>query len=355
MNKPSLTTIATVEAEDSTKNSDKEYPAIVLLVDDQPMIGEGIRRMLAGDEMIEFHYCQDPSLALETAIQVKATVILQDLIMPDVDGMTLMRFYKNHPDTKKIPVIVLSSKDDAEIKSDAFTNGANDYLVKLPDPIELIARIKAHTKHYLTEVERDAAYEIMREMQEQLAKANTELESHNMELQRLSNLDGLTGVANRRSFDEMIKKEWCRSRRTNENIEVSLLLIDIDYFKPYNDSYGHQSGDDCLKKVAWILNGCTTRACDLFARYGGEEFVAVLIGTNAEGALMVANKMHAALAEHAIKHEFSKAADRITISVGVATMTPGENNKPEQLIEAADKALYEAKAQGRNQTSASAS
>lgn len=349
MNKPSPK-LAAIESEDTTKSPEEEHHAVILLVDDQPMVGEGIRRMLADESDMDFHYCEDPSKALETAIEIKATVILQDLVMPDVDGMTLMRFYKSHPDTKNIPVIVLSSKDDAEIKSDAFTNGANDYLVKLPDPIELIARIRAHSKHYLTELERKAAYKAMRDMQQQLEDANAQLESHNVELQRLSSLDGLTGIANRRSFDETIEKEWSRSNRTDGDVEISLLLVDIDYFKPYNDGYGHQSGDDCLKKVAWLLSDCSTRTCDLFARYGGEEFVAILVGTDIEGAMTVAKKMHNALKQNAIKHEYSKVADAVTISVGIATMIPGKDNTPEQLIKAADQALYKAKANGRNQS-----
>ncbi len=328
----------------------EEYRAVVLLVDDQAMIGEGIRRMLAKETNIEFHFCDDPAKALELAISIKPTVILQDLVMPDVDGMTLLRFYKNHPDTAKIPVIVLSSKEDAEIKRDAFSNGANDYLVKLPDAIELIARIRAHTKHYHTEVERDHAYQAMREMQQQLEEANTELENHNLELKRLSSMDGLTGIANRRCFDETIKKEWSRALRSNEDVVIALMLIDIDYFKKYNDGYGHQSGDDCLKKVASLLSGCTTRAGDLFARYGGEEFVAILVGTNIDGAKTVAKKMHTALEAEAIQHKFSKAADHVTISMGVATLIPDKSNSPEDLIEAADKALYKAKENGRNQS-----
>jgi len=340
---------AVAEPADDGRKASGERCAVVLLVDDQPMVAEGIRRMLEGEENIDFHYCQEPDKALEMAIEVKATVILQDLVMPDVDGMTLMRFYKSHPETKNIPVIVLSSKDDAEIKSDAFASGANDYLVKLPEAIELIARINAHTKHYITEVERDIAYQVMQAMQQQLEDTNKELEVRNLELQRLSSLDGLTGVANRRSFDEALKKEWSRSQRTDSNAEVSLILIDIDFFKLFNDGYGHQQGDDCLKRFASALNNCTTRACDLFARYGGEEFVAILVGTPTQGALVVAERMQTALAEEAIQHEFSTVAEVVTMSMGVATMVPGKDNTPEGLISAADKALYQAKESGRNQ------
>lgn len=330
-------------------NSSIDYKAIVLLVDDQPMVAEAIRRMLQSECDIGFHYCEEPSKALEMAIEIKATIILQDLVMPDVDGMTLMRFYKNHPDTAKIPVLVLSSKEDPEIKSDAFSNGANDYLVKLPEPIELIARIRAHTKHYITEIERNKAYELMQKMQEELAEANKELEKHNLKLQHLSRVDGLTGIANRRSFDEAIKKDWCRAQRQASEIDISLIMIDIDFFKLYNDGYGHQQGDDCLKLVAQEISNCVKRDCDLIARYGGEEFVAVLPDTSLEAAIEVAEEMRKHIIKLAIPHEYSAHEDTITLSLGVATTIPTKNNTPEQLIEAADKALYKAKGNGRNQ------
>jgi len=145
---------------------------IVLLVDDQPIIAEGIRRMLANENDIVFHYCEDPSNAISMAAEINATMILQDLIMPDIDGMTLVRFFRANVETRNIPIIVLSSKDDPQIKSDAFSNGANDYLVKLPDQIELLARIRAHSKSYTHQLELDAAFQAMREMQKQLEETN---------------------------------------------------------------------------------------------------------------------------------------------------------------------------------------
>ncbi len=331
--------------------SDQEviHKAVVLLVDDQAMVGEAIRRMLENEDNMEFHFCEDPSKALEMAIELCATIILQDLVMPDVDGMTLLRFYKNHPATANIPVIILSSKEDAEIKSDAFANGANDYLVKLPEPVELIARIRAHTKHYATEMERNMAYEIMRAMQEELAKTNNELEKRNVELQRLSSIDGLTCIPNRRSFDVFIDKEWRRAIRDKKKAEISLIMIDIDYFKLFNDNYGHQTGDDCLKKVANSLNKCTHRATDLVARYGGEEFICVLADTPLDGAISLAEKMRKTIEKTAIKHEHSKITDIVSVSVGVSVIIPSDKNSPKDLIKAADEALYQAKENGRNQ------
>lgn len=333
---------------DTTLASEDKRRIVVLLVDDQAMVGEGIRRMLATEKNIDFHYCQDPAKALQMAIDIDATVILQDLMMPDVEGMTLMRFYKNHPQTKDIPVIVLSSKEDAEVKSDAFSNGADDYLVKMPDAIELIARIRAHSTHHLMVIERAAAYQILQGMQQQLEQANIELEKSNQELERLSCLDGLTGIANRRSFDNFLEKAWRHAVRGGTGMEISVIMLDIDYFKPYNDNYGHQGGDDCLKQVAVTLEKCAQRGADLLARYGGEEFIAVLVDTPTQGAVTVAEDMQNCISKLALPHTYSKLDKTVTLSMGIATLTPGANNNLKQLVKAADRALYQAKEGGRN-------
>ena len=134
------------------------YVSMVLLVDDQAMVGEAVRRMLANEPDVDFHYCGNPAEAVEAVERLKPTVILQDLIMPGVDGLTLVRQYRANAATKDIPVIVLSTKEDPVVKKDAFMAGANDYLVKLPDKIELIARIRLHSKAYLNQIQRDEAY-----------------------------------------------------------------------------------------------------------------------------------------------------------------------------------------------------
>ncbi len=333
----------------TTKAEEQETPVMlvpdeasvinVLLVDDQAMVAEGIRRMLVDEEDMVFHYCDSPKDAIKMATDVDATIILQDLVMPDVDGMTLVRFYRNNPDTRNIPVIVLSSKEDPKIKSEAFANGATDYLVKLPDKIELIARVRAHSKSYLAQIERDAAFYAMREMQKQL-------EVTNQELKRLSSLDGLTGIANRRAYDETLDKCWRNAIREKEIL--SLIMVDIDFFKPYNDTYGHQGGDDCLRKVAQAIQTSVHRPMDLVARYGGEEFVLVLPGTPIDGAHAVADKMMENVAKLKIKHEGSTVSDIVTISLGVACQIPDKDSNPEDFVSNADKALYEAKENGRN-------
>lgn len=326
---------------------DGEEKCVVLLVDDQAMVAEGIRRMLADEPDIEFHYCADPREAMQTAIDLRATTILQDLVMPDIDGMMLVRFYRANPTTKDLPVIVLSTKEDPAIKSDAFANGANDYLVKLPDKVELVARIRAHSHSYIAQRERDEAYNALREIQRQLERSNRQLEESNMELQRLSSLDGLTGIANRRQFDASLEQEWQRALRNCT--ELSLIMIDIDYFKLYNDAHGHQSGDDCLKAVARALDALTHRPSDLVARYGGEEFAVILPETSPDGALAIAERMASAIRNLEISHASSEVSDHVTLSLGVATRAPRGQGTAEELLAAADAALYQAKEHGRNQ------
>ena len=310
---------------------------IVLLVDDQAIIAEGIRRMLADEDDIVFHYCEDPSQAISIATDINATVILQDLVMPDIDGMTLVRFFRANADTNTIPIIVLSSKEDPQVKSDAFTNGANDYLVKLPDQIELLARIRAHSKSYSNQLERDAAFDAMNKMQK-------ELEESNKKLQDLSSKDGLTGVPNRRYFDESLDREWRRTMRNKST--MSLIFIDIDFFKPFNDNYGHQAGDECLQRVANVLNHTILRPGDIIARYGGEEFTAILPETLSEGASVVAEKLRQAVESMNIQHEYSEAASFVTISLGIAD-SDGVADRA-ALLKKADQCLYEAIESGRN-------
>jgi len=141
----------------------------VLLVDDQPMIGEAVRRMLAAEEDIDFNYCADPTKAMQVAAEFHPTVILQDLVMPEVDGLTMLRFYRANPATREIPTIVLSTKEEPKVKAEAFTIGANDYLVKLPDPIELTARIRHHSRGYIAQIERAEAYAALKKSEERLA------------------------------------------------------------------------------------------------------------------------------------------------------------------------------------------
>lgn len=313
----------------------------MFVIDDQMMVVEAVRRMLSSESDIEFHSCTDPAKAVEMAINIEPTVILLDLVMPEIDGMTLVRFFRQNKKTEDIPIIVLSSIDAPIDKGAAFSAGASDYIVKLPDRIELIARVRAHSKSYSNKLERDAAFA-------ELHKLKAELEESNNALQLLSCLDGLTGIANRRRFDDFMASEWKRAVR--ENSTITLIMIDIDYFKAYNDNYGHQKGDETLKSVVSALNQGINRPADLLARYGGEEFVIVLPDTTMAGALQLAKSLMHNVDELGLPHDYSEVSSQVTISVGIACCEPEiRHNTVESLIEAADQALYEAKAQGRNQ------
>jgi two-component system chemotaxis family response regulator WspR len=321
----------------------KPQNAMVLLVDDQIMVGEAIRRALMNEPNIDFHFCPDAHEALNVATQTRPTVILQDLVLPGVDGLTLVRAYRANPATRDIPIIVLSTKEDAAVKSAAFSAGANDYLVKLPDTIELVARIRYHSRSYLAMQQRDEAYQALRQSQQQLLEIN-------LELRRLTNSDGLTGLANRRYFDGYLGAEWKRSMR--EGLEISLLMIDVDHFKSYNDAYGHMAGDEVLKKVATTIAGCSDRSTDLAARFGGEEFTVVMPGTAAGGTRLIAEKIRRSIEGLHIPHRDSATSDWLTVSVGIATIKPDRLEPFTQLIDAADRGLYEAKRHGRNRVMA---
>jgi two-component system chemotaxis family response regulator WspR len=258
--------------------------------------------------------------------------------MPNVDGLTLVRQYRDNPVTCDIPIIVLSTKEEPLVKSESFAAGANDYLVKLPDSVELIARVRYHSRAYVNQLQRDEAYRALRQSQKQLLEKNLELE-------RLTNLDGLTGLSNRRYLDEYLAVEWSRAAR--EQTALSVLMIDVDYFKLYNDSYGHVAGDTVLKRVADAIRAGSERPADLATRYGGEEFLVILPGTPYSGALRMGEKLRQRVEQLEIPHSRSDYG-RITVSVGGASVYPSRNDSALRLIQAADGELYIAKKEGRN-------
>lgn len=187
-------------------------------------------------------------------------------------------------------------------------------------------------------------------MQKKLNELNTELQEHKEILSRMSYVDGLTTIANRRRFDECIATEWNRDKRDRR--PLALLLLDLDFFKQYNDQYGHSAGDECLRKVAQALVKSVNRAGDLVARYGGEEFAILLPETELAGAMQVGTKVQTNIRNLAIVHEYSRIAPIVTVSIGAAVMVPNEQCGFQDLIEAADRQLYAAKESGRNQIKA---
>lgn len=314
---------------------------VVFLVDDQAMIGEAVRRALASETDIRFHYCASANDAVAMAEKLHPTVILQDLVMPEVDGMALVARYRANPATRDIPVIVLSSKEDAAIKSEAFAAGVNDYLVKLPDRVELIARVRHHSKSYLNLLQRDAAYRALDESQQKLLEMNRAL-------QRLSHVDGLTGLSNRRYLDEYLGTEWKRAAR--ELNDFSVLMIDVDNFKKFNDGHGHLAGDEVLKQVADAVRRALHRPADLAARFGGEEFVVVLPGTTLAGAQVMGDRICRSVEALKVAHGTPGAGAVVTVSIGGAATMPVRGGLPTDLLALADEALYLAKGNGKNCT-----
>lgn len=318
--------------------SDPTESVVVLLVDDQPVIAMMVRKMLAVDPAITMHHCSEATQALADARRVHPTVILQDLVMPGADGLDLVLAYRSTPETRDIPIIVLSSNDEPVMKKSAFSMGANDYLVKLPEPIELVARIRYHSRAYMALVERDRVHRALRLSQQKLLESNREL-------QRLTNSDGLTGLANRRSFDLCLAREWEASQQAGD--ELSLLMIDVDFFKSYNDSYGHLAGDDALRVVAGALRDCHADPDCLAARFGGEEFALVLPHTSAAQASAIAQGLRSLVESAAMPHA-GEPRRGITVSIGIATRVAKPDASPAALIAEADARLYQAKCEGRN-------
>jgi len=314
-------------------------PCLVMLIDDQPMVAEALRRILIAEEDMDFHYCNDPQKALKMAGEIKPSVILLDLVMPEIDGLTVLRYMRSHPLTKNVPIVMLSSKEEASLKVEAFATGANDYLIKWPESIELLARIRYHHQWYVTHQQRDEAFRALRVSQRQLAETN-------LKLQHLAAMDGLTGLPNRRFFDERLEEEWLRGSR--EQGWLTIVMVDIDHFKQFNDVYGHLVGDDCLKKVAKAIASGLSRPSDMVARFGGEEFVMILPGTDASGAEFIAEKARKAVEALAIPHTGSNTSEFVTISLGVATTVPDRGAASSSLLAESDKALYSAKEAGRN-------
>lgn len=313
---------------------------MIMLIDDQAIVGKLIQNMLADQSDISFHYCHNPVLAIQEARSIQPTVILLDLIMPTLSGMQLLKKIRETPSTQDIPVIMLSIEDDPATKVQAFEYGANDYLVKLPDKIELIARLRYHSKAYIHKLQRDRIFEA-------LQKTQAELEKQNIELLHLSQLDSMTEIANRGYFDQCILIELKRALRNQR--AMSVIMLDIDHFKTYNDSYGHLQGDDCIQRIVAITKQQKHRPADLVARYGGEEFVLLLPETELAGAVKIAEAIRAAIEAEQIPHRGSLTADYVTVSLGVTGGLPCADDTPEKWLQHADEMLYKAKQSGRNQ------
>ena len=317
----------------------------VLVVDDDETLRSSLRLLLehngygtvltasSGQEALDL-LARDEAAGEERGVQV----VLLDLHMPGIDGAEACARIKSEPRLRTIPVLVITGDPEERALERAFAAGASDYIVKPVRVAELLARLRAawERKH---ELNRSRARE------RELERLTHKLEEVNRELERLSVRDELTGVGNRRFFNLLLTQEWGRARR--DGLPLALVLIDVDSFKGYNDHYGHQQGDECLRRVAAALHGVVRRPADYLARYGGEEFAVILPHTGPDGAAAVAELLRARVEALELEHRASPRG-LVTISLGVATALPERHGAAESLVVAADRALYQAKRCGRN-------
>ncbi|MDO9092807.1 MAG: diguanylate cyclase [Rubrivivax sp.] len=291
----------------------------LLIVDDQPINLQALYQAFQADH--EVFMATSGEQALDFCRRDPPDLILLDVMMPEMDGLEVCRRLKADASTADIPVIFVTAQEDPADETRALEAGGVDFIVK---PVNrAVVRARVHT--HLT------------------LKAQADL------LRSLAFIDGLTGVANRRRFDENLQAEWRHCRRGTG--PLTLIMIDIDHFKRFNDQYGHQAGDACLQQVAAVIKQCLGRSHDLVARYGGEEFVCLLPDCSPAGAARKAEALRQAVAALGIPHETSSVAATVTVSLGVATCTPDANASADQLLAAADAALYAAKTGGRNRVS----
>jgi len=312
---------------------------VILLVDDHPFIADAIRRLLIDEADSGFHYCSDPIKALEMAEEVDPSVILLDVDMPEIDGFTLCRFFRAYPRTRDKPIIMLSGSDEPPVKVQAFAAGADDYLIKLPGKIELIARLRHHSDAYLVKKERDKAKMALRIGQARIDYLNGQVTE-------LTRNDLLTGLVNRKVFEERCNELW--SLAVRNNIPISLLMMDLDCFRLFNEYYGQPKGDETIRTITGVFRQSIRRPSDVLARLTGEKFTALLPATHAEGAIHVAELVRSGVENLEIPHCKSEVAYHLTISLGVANAIPARGTNVDALLKLAEDCLGKSKESGRN-------
>jgi diguanylate cyclase (GGDEF)-like protein len=287
----------------------------LLLVDDQPINIQVMYQAFAGDYQV--FMATNGAQALNICKENPPDLILLDVVMPGMDGFAVCRQLKADDATRNIPVMFVTAHTDTAQETHGLSLGAVDFIAKPVNPSVVRARVKTH----LT------------------LKFQSDL------LRKLVFLDGLSGVFNRRYFDQQLPTEWARSVRSNA--PLSLIMLDVDCFKRFNDRYGHQCGDDCLRQIAVALKAALKRPADLVARYGGEEFTCILPDTPFDDAMALANELERKVRALGIAHEDSSVDKVITISVGLATRTVDSVGDASALLGLSDTQLYLAKDTGR--------
>lgn len=305
----------------------------VLIVDDSPTIRAAMS--LAVQAMkLEPLVAESGERALELFIATPPALVLLDVMMPGIDGYETARRMRAALPDAWVPIIFLSSSEFDQDLERAIESGGDDYLVKPVSPVVLSAKIRA-----LQRLDR---------MQKKLLEMSQELADANGRLQNLSQQDGLTGIANRRAFDQQLGIHAADAARRSE--PLALVLCDVDHFKSFNDYYGHPAGDECLKQFAAALMRNCHRPGDCAARYGGEEFALLLPNTGLEGARTVVEAIRRDMSALALPHGASPTAPIVTFSAGIAALVPQAADDAERLVRQADQALYRAKQAGRNRS-----
>lgn len=289
----------------------------ILIVDDMAANIAILSDLLQDDYKIKVAKSGQKALEIAKGIE-KPDLILLDIEMPEMSGYEVCKELKSNPLTNGIPVIFVTARNDVKDEEYGLNLGAVDYISKPFHPTIIKIRVKNHIS----------------------------LKLKSDWLEELSRIDGLTHIPNRRYFDEEYQKKCKEMMR--EHKTVALLMIDVDYFKRYNDHYGHGKGDDCLIKIAGVLKTSLKRSSDMVARYGGEEFVVILQNIDQDGAKNVAESLIEAVRDLAITHEYSSVSDHVTISLGMAFKSAEETSCKEDFLKMADDALYRAKESGRN-------
>lgn len=303
----------------------------VLVVEDSKVTLKVLCNFLERMGINQLLMAETGAAAIDLYHREQPDIILLDAQLPDIDGFEIARQIraKEKKDDWTAIIFLTSMTKDADLAR-GIEVGGDDYLLKPVSEVVLHAKVRAMQR--------------LVEMQRSLVYLTQQLNAANKELQRLSTTDGLTGIPNRRMFDELSIREWRRCERMKK--PIALVMLDIDNFKLFNDEYGHQAGDDCLRAVATQVARAAPRAADLAARYGGEEFVLVLGETDADGARWVAENVRQHVSELGIPH--ATPSRRVTISCGVASILPQSGLSFETLLRSADRALYQAKEAGRD-------
>jgi diguanylate cyclase (GGDEF)-like protein len=288
----------------------------VLIIDDVDANRSALAELLDAEHDVSVASGGEEGLALARKLQ--PDVILLDVVMPGMNGYDVLDHLKAEPRTASISVIFITGLDRPEDEAHSLQRGGSDFISKPFNPDVVSARVALHLR----------------------------LSRHQRQLQRIANLDGLTGIANRRQFDRTLAAELRRARRAGHTLSVA--MVDVDYFKQYNDRYGHAMGDKALLAVAQVLQSGLRRPGDLAARYGGEEFGLVISESESRDVVAFADLFCAKVRALGIAHESSLAVPWLTVSIGVSSLVVGSEMAPHALVDLADRRLYEAKAQGRN-------